>query len=116
MLPEWLVRQRFAMSFMMRGMAVRADAFSEADVERFLAAMRRPGVARAALSYYRAAFRSSEPDPWLVTQRTLVLWANRTYRYRRGCYCPTSRATCRTFEWRALPTPVTGYITICQRW
>ncbi len=73
-LPEWLVRQRFAMSFMMRGMAVRADAFSEADVERFLAAMRRPGVARAALSYYRAAFRSSEPDPWLVSQRTLVLW------------------------------------------
>ena len=72
--PEWLTRRRFAMSFATRGMAVRTEAFSEADVERYLAAMRRPGVAHAALSYYRAAFRAPARGRWLVTQPTLVLW------------------------------------------
>src|SRR5437762_4724804 len=36
--PEWLVCQRAPMSFAMRGMAVREGAFSEADVDRYLAA------------------------------------------------------------------------------
>ena len=62
------------MSFAMRGMAVRVGAFSEADVDRYLAAMRVPGVARAALSYYRAAFRAPERSGWIVNQRSLVLW------------------------------------------
>jgi epoxide hydrolase 4 len=73
-LPEWLSRRRFAMSFALRGLAVRDGAFSQADVERYLLAMRQPGVAQAALSYYRAAFRAPERSPWLVTQPTLVLW------------------------------------------
>jgi pimeloyl-ACP methyl ester carboxylesterase len=72
--PEWLSCWRPAMSFSMRGMAVRVGAFSEADVDRYLNAMRLPGVARAALSYYRAAFRAPEHAPWLVTQPSLVLW------------------------------------------
>ena len=72
--PEWLVCRRLPMSFSMRGLAVRPDAFSEADVERYLAAMRLPGVARAALSYYRAEYRAPTQDPWLVSQRTLLLW------------------------------------------
>ena len=76
-LPEWLVRRRLAMSFALRGLAVRKDAFSDADVERYCAAMRLPGVARAALSYYRAAFRAPAKGPWRVTQRTLLLWGER---------------------------------------
>ena len=72
--PEWLVCRRLPMSFALRGMAVRAGAFSEADVDRYLSAMRLPGVARAALSYYRAAFRAPRHGSWRVTQRTLVLW------------------------------------------
>ncbi len=59
---------------MTRGMAARGDAFSEVDVARYLAALRLPGAARAALSYYRAAFRAPEQGPWLVSQRSLVLW------------------------------------------
>ena len=62
------------MSFATRGMTVRADAFSEADVTRYLDAMRLPGVARAGLSYYRAALRAPERSPWPVTRPTLVLW------------------------------------------
>jgi len=75
--PEWLVCQRAPMSFVLRGMAVRVGAFSEADVDRYLDAMRLPGVARAALSYYRAAFRAPERARWPVNQRTLVLWGER---------------------------------------
>jgi len=74
--PEWLARRKWPMSFATRGMTVRADAFSDADVERYLAAMRLPGVAHAALSYYRAAFRAPERSPCVVTQRTLVLWGD----------------------------------------
>jgi epoxide hydrolase 4 len=76
-LPEWLVCRRAAMSFAMCGLAVRPDAFSEADVDRYLAAMRLPGVARAALSYYRAEYRAPVRPPWLVTQAALLLWGER---------------------------------------
>lgn len=74
LLPEWLVHQRAAISVCLRGMEVRAGAFSDADVERYWAAMRVPGVARAALSYYRAAFRSPAWTEYPITQQTLVLW------------------------------------------
>jgi epoxide hydrolase 4 len=74
--PEWLVCRRAPMSFALRGLAVRVGAFSDRDVDRYLEAMRLPGVARAALSYYRAAFRAPERARWLVTQRTLVLWGD----------------------------------------
>jgi epoxide hydrolase 4 len=73
-LPEWLVRWRPAMAFAMQGLTMREGAFSDADVDRYLAAMRLPGVARAALSYYRAQYRAPVRPPWLVTQRTLLLW------------------------------------------
>jgi epoxide hydrolase 4 len=76
-LPEWLVCRRWAMAFSMRGLAVREGAFSEADVDRYLAAMRLPGAARAALSYYRAEYRDPVRPPWLVSQRTLLLWGER---------------------------------------
>lgn len=75
--PEWLVCRRAPMSFTLKGMAVRVGAFSDADVDRYLSAMRLPGVARAGLSYYRAAFRAPEHAPWPVAQRTLVLWGER---------------------------------------
>jgi len=74
--PEWLVCRRAPMSFAMRGMTVRVGAFSEDDVDRYLAAMRLPGVARAGLSYYRAALRAPEHSPWVVNQSTLVLWGD----------------------------------------
>lgn len=73
-LPEWLLQQRSVLRFALRGMAVRPEAFSDADLERYLHAMRIPGVPRAALAYYRAAFRAPLRLRQLVPQRTLVLW------------------------------------------
>ncbi|MES1178929.1 MAG: alpha/beta hydrolase [Myxococcales bacterium] len=75
-LPEWLVQRRVTISLCLRGMEVRAGAFSDTDLERYTAAMRAPGVARAALSYYRAAFRAPARSACLVTQPTLVLWGD----------------------------------------
>lgn len=74
LLPEWLLRRRATISLCLRGMEVRPGAFSDADLERYSAVMRAPGVARAALSYYRAAFRAPARTPCFVTQPTLVLW------------------------------------------
>jgi len=83
--PEWLVRRRPPMAFTLRGMAVRVGAFSDADIDRYLEAMRLPGAARAGLAYYRAAFRvafrmafrGGQPPEWTVKQPTLVLWGER---------------------------------------
>ncbi len=81
LLPEWLVRNRSAISLCLRGMAVRPGAFSDADISRYSAVLRAPGVAEAALSYYRASFRASFRAParpaCFVTQRTLALWGQR---------------------------------------
>ena len=76
-LPEWLVRRRAMIALCLRGMEVREGAFSDADLERYTTAMRAPGVARAALSYYRAALRAPARTDCLVTQPTLVLWGDR---------------------------------------
>jgi len=76
-LPEWLVQRRETIALCLRSMEVRAGAFSDADLDRYTLAMRTPGVARAALSYYRAAFRAPSRAAFAVSQRTLVLWGER---------------------------------------
>jgi pimeloyl-ACP methyl ester carboxylesterase len=73
-LPEWLVTRRAAMSMALRGMAVRPGAFSDTELDRYRGAMRAPGVAQAAINYYRAAFRAPLRTERKVLQRTLVLW------------------------------------------
>jgi len=78
-LPEWIVRRHWIMFLCLRGMAVRSGAFSPDDVARYLLAMRTPGVARGALSYYRAGFRARSAGPWLVAQRTLILWGEQDH-------------------------------------
>ncbi|MEP7050116.1 MAG: alpha/beta hydrolase [Pseudomonadota bacterium] len=75
-LPEWLLQRRAAMSLALRGMEVRPGAFSDADLDRYVAVMRRPGAACAALSYYRAAFRVPVRTRRTIKQRTLVLWGD----------------------------------------
>ncbi|MEO8901981.1 MAG: alpha/beta hydrolase [Polyangiaceae bacterium] len=75
-LPEWLLKRRAAMSVALRGMEVRPGAFSDADLDRHVNAMRLPGVARAALSYYRAAVRAPVRAQRVVMQHTLVLWGD----------------------------------------
>jgi len=76
-LPERLVCSRTAIALALRGMEVRRGAFTDIDLDNYLAAMRSPGVARAALNYYRAAWRAPSRGRYPVLQRTLVLWGER---------------------------------------
>ena len=75
-LPEWLLKRRSALSLALRGMEVRRGAFSEQDLDRHVRLMRLPGVAHAALCYYRAAFRAPVRARNRIFQRTLVLWGD----------------------------------------
>jgi pimeloyl-ACP methyl ester carboxylesterase len=76
-LPEWLIQRRVVLSAVLRGMAVRAEIFSEEELEHCLAALRTAGAARAAVNYYRAAFRAPSRAKRAVLQPTLLLWGER---------------------------------------
>lgn len=81
-LPEWLIRQNLA-AFVrntFQGQAVRKGAFTSQDAEIYQAALEKPGVLTAAISYYRQLLspalllkhwgRSFRP----VQSPTLMLW------------------------------------------
>lgn len=83
-LPEWLIRQnlRLFVKNLFQEQAVRKGAFSEKDAAIYQAALAKPGVLAAALSYHRQLL---SPQAWLhhfqrpvtndpVTVPTLVLW------------------------------------------
>ncbi|HWZ91867.1 MAG TPA: alpha/beta hydrolase [Polyangiaceae bacterium] len=76
-LPEWLVQRRSVLALALRGMLVRKSAMSDPELDRYVAAMRTPGAAHSAVSYYRAAFRAPVRARRTVVQRTLVLWGER---------------------------------------
>jgi len=76
-LPEWLVRRRSVLALALRGMLVRKAAMPDAELDGYLSAMRTPGAARSAVSYYRAAFRVPVRAKRTVSQETLVLWGER---------------------------------------
>lgn len=69
-----------AVRAMFTRMAVRPDAFSEADIETFVVPLRVPGALTAALNYYRANLwgglrRTRHVEP--IAAETLVLWGER---------------------------------------
>ena len=80
-LPELLLganRCRLLVSLMRRS-AVRKEAFSDEDLERYREAMSQPGALTCALNYYRAAFRrwrrlERPPREGRVQAPTLMLW------------------------------------------
>ena len=61
----------------------RPGAFTEQDIGRYVAAMRRPGAATATINYYRAAVRERLPHPrrgatvGTIAVPTLLLWGDR---------------------------------------
>jgi pimeloyl-ACP methyl ester carboxylesterase len=83
-LPELLLRTRDFEPLMrtMRQGAVNKAAFTDADLEHYRAALRRPYALTAALNYYRALMRrdllaATRPNHWLhrkVAAPTLIIW------------------------------------------
>lgn len=84
-LPEFLLGRnvRRFVEGAFRGQAISQDAFTDADIDAFVAAASKPGAIGAGINYYRAAFRggmgariftgrgASLPK---ITAPTLVIW------------------------------------------
>ena len=73
-LPEWCLRRRAILTAIFRGSSVNSAAFSDDDVERYLAALRVPRAARGMLNYYRAARRFPPDIESTIETPTLVIW------------------------------------------
>ncbi len=81
-LPEWFLGRRRArmVGEIIRKTAVRKDAFSDEDIEKYSLNMSTPGALRAGIEYYRRALRDA---PKLrkfykgkkISAPTLVIWA-----------------------------------------
>ena len=59
---------------------VRSDAFSDADIDRYVRAISRSGTLTAAINYYRALFRRDPRDAArfpTITCPTLLIWGER---------------------------------------
>jgi epoxide hydrolase 4 len=61
-----------------RGMAIRKEAFPDEELKKYVEAIRKPGVATAAINYYRAAFRETvrngERQFAKIICPTLLIW------------------------------------------
>lgn len=58
-----------------------ADGVPREDIERYVAALRKPGVVRSGVNYYRAVvrrlFKGRIPKPQVIDRPVLVLWGDR---------------------------------------
>ena len=79
-LPEFLMTRnlKLIMAKTFRGWAHRRDAFSNEDIARYTEVFSKPGQAKAAINYYRAAFRDAldlnrKRFP-KIESPTLIIW------------------------------------------
>jgi pimeloyl-ACP methyl ester carboxylesterase len=80
-LPEWQMTRRGAAALtpLYRRHATNPDAFSDVDVQIFRDAFLKPGVARAAINYYRngLAFYRAARQAGTIEVPTLLIWGDR---------------------------------------
>lgn len=78
-LPEALIRARdYAfLRKIFRSSPARPGAYSDDDVEAYVANASQPGALTAMLNYYRAARRFPAPRTRTITTPTLVIWGER---------------------------------------
>jgi pimeloyl-ACP methyl ester carboxylesterase len=75
-LAEWVVTRRSVFRWLLRKLVAKKELLSEARIEAGRRELLRPGVVRAALSYYRAAFRWPIKSPGTISAPTLILWGD----------------------------------------
>lgn len=73
-IAEWVVTRRWVFRWLLRKLVAKKELLTEARVEAARRELLRPGVAKAALSYYRAAVRWPVRCPGTIQAKTLVLW------------------------------------------
>jgi pimeloyl-ACP methyl ester carboxylesterase len=79
-LPEAALRAGgfSAIRRVLREEPARRDAFSDEEIECYVAALREPGALTAAINYYRAAVRGGRSgEPRRIDQPTLLIWGDR---------------------------------------
>ncbi len=74
---EWLVTRRWFFRWMLRKLVAKPALLTEGRLDAQRRELLRPGVARAALSYYRAAFRWPVRLATRILVPTLVIWGER---------------------------------------
>ncbi len=74
---EWVITRRWCFSWLLRRLVARPDRLSRARIAASWRELVRPGVARAALSYYRAAVRWPIQVAGRIRAPTLVIWGDR---------------------------------------
>ena len=96
-LPETLLGAGHAwlVGNVIRGSAVRQDAITEEDIAILRAAASRPGALRAAVNYYRAAFRGPEIAASLPDWLRRFVWGDR----------PTPAARTALADWPRIAAP-----------
>ncbi|MCU0567574.1 MAG: alpha/beta hydrolase [Oculatellaceae cyanobacterium Prado106] len=82
-IPEWWIRQNLGsfVKSLLQEQTIRKGAFTTQDTEIYQAALEKPGVLSAAISYYRQFLLSPQTwtslwgrSPQPITAPTLVLW------------------------------------------
>ncbi|MFN7972241.1 MAG: alpha/beta hydrolase [Acidobacteriota bacterium] len=76
-LPERWVCSRDFIRRALRGTSANPAAFGDDDLARFYEAIAVPGAARAAIDYYRAAFRRLPLRPTTIACPVLLVWGDR---------------------------------------
>ena len=69
----WAARDFQALRWVLRHQPTRPGAFTAQDIDRYVVAAARPGALRAAINYYRAAFRANP----LTQAHGCVAWISR---------------------------------------
>jgi epoxide hydrolase 4 len=75
-IAEWVVTRRWVFRWLMRKLVANKALMTEARVDAARRELLRPGAVRAALSYYRAAFRWPIKCPAVIQAPTLILWGD----------------------------------------
>ena len=75
-IAEWCVTRRWFFRWLLRKLVAKKALMTDVRVDAVWRELLRPGAARAALSYYRAAFRWPIKCPAPIAAPTLILWGD----------------------------------------
>jgi pimeloyl-ACP methyl ester carboxylesterase len=76
-IAEWVVTRHAVFRWMLRRLVAHRELLTEGRILTAWRELLRPGAVRAALSYYRAAFRWPIKCPRKIEAPTLILWGDR---------------------------------------
>jgi epoxide hydrolase 4 len=75
-IAEWVVTRRSVFRWLMKKLVAKKELMTEARIDAARRELLRPGAVRAALSYYRAAFRWPIKCRQIIAAPTLILWGD----------------------------------------